>query len=88
MENILFRREGGHLRAYPLSAHIRITSHLGAGRLVYATDDGWLGVHLDSEPNLRRIDEVAVEHCRPLTGGNALREIAARLAGTSAAVAA
>lgn len=69
METILIKREGSRQRAYPLSARIRVTSHLGAGDLRYITDsdDGlWLGVKLDCESNPNRVDEIAVEHCQLL----------------------
>ncbi|MDQ1446771.1 MAG: hypothetical protein QOI20_3235 [Acidimicrobiaceae bacterium] len=37
-----------------LASPARCTTHLGAGRLVYVTEDGWCGVQLDGE---KRVDE-------------------------------
>lgn len=90
MENILIARAGGRLRAYPLHTHIRVVCHLGAADLRYVTDDGWAGLHLDGDADPRRVDEVYLAHCRPLTGGNALVGLVDSLdaPGASSAVAA
>jgi hypothetical protein len=57
--NMLIKREGGHLRAYPLtSVPVRVATNLGPGALVYATDDGFLGCRLDGET---RVDEYSAE---------------------------
>jgi hypothetical protein len=44
--------------AYPIEP-IRVTGMWGSGRIVYATDDGWIGVCLDGET---RVDEYPAEH--------------------------
>ncbi|HKP08306.1 MAG TPA: hypothetical protein VJU58_13720 [Microbacterium sp.] len=53
MGNALLTVSGGHRRAYPLDL-VRVVTHLGAGRLVYVSDDRWIGVQLDGES---RVDE-------------------------------
>lgn len=59
MENALvITQVGAHQRAYPASATVRVATHLGEGVLVYATDDGYIGVQLDGET---RIDEYLAE---------------------------
>jgi hypothetical protein len=74
--NMLIKREGGHLRAYPLTS-LRVKNHIGSGALVYATDDGWLGVQLDGET---RIDEYPVAVCRSVDGAADLAELIAAVA--------
>jgi hypothetical protein len=39
----------------------RVTSMWGAGVMVYAKSDGWVGIRLDGET---RVDEYPVEHVR------------------------
>lgn len=46
--------------AYP-ALEVRVVSGWGAGRLVYATDDGWFAVQLDGES---RIDEYPAQYWR------------------------
>ncbi len=59
MTTTLIKTVDGHRRAYPL-VQPRITTHCGSGTLVYATDDGYLGVRLDGET---RIDEYSPRVC-------------------------
>ena len=53
---ILARRDR-HERICPTTT-VRVTTHLGAGRLVSVTEDGWCEVQLDGET---RRDEYPVE---------------------------
>jgi hypothetical protein len=57
--DLLLKTSGDHRRAYPLAA-VRVSTHLGAGQLVYATDDQYLGVQLDGET---RVDEYPLTVC-------------------------
>lgn len=52
------------LLAYPMD-EIRVTSMWGDGRLIYATEDGWIGIMLDGET---RIDEYPAEHVTRVGG--------------------
>lgn len=58
MENALIKTIDGRRRTYFL-AQPRVTTHLGTGALVYATDDRCLGVRLDGET---RLEEISAEH--------------------------
>lgn len=58
----LLKTVDGHVRAYPV-AEVAVTSVWGAGRLVYATDDGFVGLQLDGET---RIDEYPAECVKPV----------------------
>jgi len=58
MEQLLIKVEGGRRRAYPVGAPARVRTHLGDGKLVYGTDDGWLAIQLDGET---RVDEYPAE---------------------------
>jgi hypothetical protein len=60
MENALIKTEGGRRRAVPL-ATIRIATHIGDGTVRYLTEDGWVGVHLDGDPD-GRVDEIRLSH--------------------------
>lgn len=57
MESIVIKSAGGRRRAYP-AVSPRVQTHIGSGRLIYGTDDGYLGVQLDGET---RIDEYPAE---------------------------
>lgn len=59
MGNALVTSSGGRTRTYPL-ATIPVTTNLGAGRLIYVTDDERLGVQLDGES---RVDEYRAVLC-------------------------
>lgn len=58
MESIVIKRVDGRERAYPPpNTHIRIRiAHMGNAEVRYVTDDGWLGVHLETE-GTARVDE-------------------------------
>lgn len=62
MGNALIKHEGGKYRSYPLS-QTRVRTHLGDGAIVYADEDGYLGIRLDGET---RIDEYLPEWCTRL----------------------
>lgn len=62
MGNALIKQVGAHSRTYPL-VQPRVRTHLGEGALVYATEDGYLGVRLDGET---RVDEYPVAWCTRL----------------------
>ena len=59
---LLLVADRDRLRAYPQAA-ARVRTSCGLGALVYATDDGWLGVRLDGE---RRVDEYPARECARL----------------------
>ena len=58
---ILFARHGAHLRAY-LPAGQVVTTILGRATVRYLTDDGYVGVHVDGDPD-GRTEEVPAEQC-------------------------
>lgn len=61
MESIVIKRVGRHERAYPPSStHIRVRCHLGNAAVRYVTDDGYLGVHVDTDP-IARTEEIAAD---------------------------
>lgn len=90
MENILIRRAGGRLRAYPTHTHIRVACHLGTADLRHVTDDGWAALRIDGDSNPQREDEVYLGHCTPIAGAEVLAELVRTLieVQTSPAVAA
>lgn len=54
---VVLQRRGNRLLARPTSPQ-RCVTGAGAGALLYATDDGWVGVRLDGET---RADEWPAE---------------------------
>ena len=60
---LLLVADQDRLRAYP-NVIARVRTTCGPGVIVYATDDGWLGVRLDGE---RRVDEYPARECARLT---------------------
>lgn len=60
MGNALIKTINGRPVAVPLTT-LRIVTHIGAGDVRYLTSDGWVGVHVDGDPE-RRVDEVYLGH--------------------------
>jgi hypothetical protein len=77
MESIVIKRVGGRERAYPAPyTHIRVHYHLGLADVRYVTSDGYLGVHLDTDP-VERTEEVRADLVRVITIGG--RQLLGRL---------
>jgi len=60
MGNALIKQINGRPCAVPLNI-LRIVTHMGAGEVRYLTSDGYVGVHIDGDPE-RRVDEIHFDH--------------------------
>ena len=63
LDTTLLVTRGARQLAYLIGATISIATIHGAGRAVYLTSDGYVGVQLDGEG---RIDEYPLGQCSPV----------------------
>lgn len=66
--SLLISRHGAHLRAYLANGRtVRVSTILGLATVRYLTDDGYVGCHVDGDPE-RRTEEVPAEQCTVVGG--------------------